>query len=204
MKLKYLLRTPGLALIAALLIACAAAKPIGEWRDESYTGKIDNILIIGVTARNERRRAFETRFVEALAARGISATPSYRLLPSSVNLTRESVEQAIEGANISGVLVTRLAGIKQAEVFRQPSGYGQDDDYFTHYNLKRRETTEAYYDQHRVLTLETNLYDTASGNLVWRMQSEAIDASRPSDVIAAQVELTIKTLMKRGLIASSN
>lgn len=203
MKPKQLIRTTGLALASALVAACTATKPIGEWRDESYTGKIDNMLIIGVTARNERRRAFETQFVDALAAHGVSATPSYRLLTSSVNLTRESVEQAIQGANISGVLVTRLAGVKQAEVFRQPSGYGGDDDYFTHYNLKRQETTSAYYDEHRVLTLETNLYDTATGSLVWRMESEAIDASRPREVIAAQVELTIKTLLKRGLIGAS-
>jgi hypothetical protein len=203
MKLRKLLRTPGLVLIASLLAACTAAKPIGEWRDESYTGQVEHILIIGVTARNERRRAFETQFVEALAARGVSATPSYRLITSSVNLTRESVEQAIQGANISGVLVTRLAGVKQAEMIRQPSAYDGDDDYFTHYNLKSRETTQAYYDEHRVLTLETNLYDAVSGNLVWRMESEAIDAARPRDVIAAQVELTVKTLSKRGLIAAS-
>lgn len=204
MKQKPLLRAPGLALIVSMLAACAAAKPIGEWRDESYSGRIDHILIIGVTARNERRRAFETSFVDALAARGIAAKPSYRLLTSSLNLTRESVEQAIQGENIGGVLVTRLAGIKQAEVVSQLSGFAGDDDYFTHYNLKTRETTQAYYDEHRVLTLETNLYDVASGNLVWKMQSEAIDASRPRDVIEAQVELTIRTLLKRGLIAAGN
>lgn len=201
MKRKNLLQTPGLALIASMLTACAAAKPVGEWRDESYSGRIDHILIIGVTARNERRRAFETSFVDALTARGIAAKPSYRLLTSSLNLTRESVEQAIQGENIGGVLITRLAGVRQAEVISQPSGYDGNDDYFTHYNLKAGETTQAYYDEHRVLTLETSLYDAVTGVLVWKMQSEAIDASRPRDVIEAQVELTISTLLKRGLIA---
>jgi hypothetical protein len=197
------MRTPGLVLFASLLVACAATKPIGEWRDESYTGKIDNILIIGVTARNERRRAFETHFVEALAARGIAATPSYKLLDSSLQLTRKTVEDAIQGKEIGGVLVTRLAGVKQADVYRQPQGFDPERDYFTHYNITTRETTSAYYDEHRVLTLETHLYDTATASLVWRMESEAIDASRPRDVIAAQVELTIKTLLKRGLIGAS-
>ena len=200
MKRKHLSRTPGLALIVSMLVACSAAKPIGEWRDQNYSGHIDRILIIGVTARNERRRAFENTFVSALEARGISATPSYKLLTSSLQLNRETVEEAIRGKNIGGVLVTRLAGIKQAEVYRPPNGSDPDQDYFTHYNITARETTTAYYDEHRVLTLETNLYDASSGDLVWRMHSEAIDASRPQDVIQAQVELTIKTLLKRRLI----
>jgi hypothetical protein len=202
MKLRHLPGNPGLALIASLLAACAAAKPIGEWRDVSYTGQVEHILIIGVTARNERRRAFETRFVEALAARGIAATPSYKLLNSSLQLTRGSVEEAIRGKDIGGVLITRLAGVKQADVYRQPDGFDPERDYFTHYNITTRETSAAYYDEHRVLTLETNLYDAVSGDLVWRMHSEAIDASRPQDVIAAQVDLTIKTLLKRGLITA--
>jgi hypothetical protein len=183
-----------------MLAACAAAKPVNEWRDQSYSGRMDRILIIGVTAQNERRRAFETAFVNALQARGINATPSYKLLTSSLQLNREVVEEAIRGSNIGGVLVTRLAGIREAEVFRQPSGTDPEGDYFSQYNIIRRETTSAYYDEHRVLTLETSLYDTSSGDLVWRMQSEAIDASRPRDVIEAQVELTIRTLLRRGLI----
>lgn len=200
MKRKRLLRIPGLLLIVSILAACAAAKPINEWRDQSFNGRIDRILIIGVTAQNERRRAFETAFVNALQARGITATPSYKLLSSSLQLNREVVEEAIRGKNIGGVLVTRLAGIRQAEVFRQPAGSDPEGDYFTQYNIIRRETTSAYYDEHRVLTLETSLYDASSGDLVWRMQSETIDASRPRDVIEAQVELTINTLLRRGLI----
>jgi hypothetical protein len=200
MERKQLSLSPGLALILSMLAACSATKPIGEWRDQNYSGRIESILIIGVTARNERRRAFETTFVDALQARGIAATPSYKLLTSSLQLTRDAVEEAIRGKQIGGVLVTRLAGITQAEVFRQPSGTDPESDYFTQYNITSRETTTAYYDEHRVLTLETSLYDTASGNLVWRMQSETIDASRPREVIEAQVELTIKTLLRRGLI----
>lgn len=202
MKRKQLLSGSGMALIVSMLAACAATQSIGEWRDQNYSGRINSILIIGVTARNERRRAFETSFVEALQARGIAATPSYKLLTSSLQLTREAVEEAIRGKHIGGVLVTRLAGIKQADVFRQPKGTDPENDYFTQYNITTRETTTAYYDEHRVLTLETSLYDTASGNLVWRMQSETIDASRPRDVIEAQVELTIKTLLRRGLIGT--
>jgi len=201
---KRLLSTLLAAITAVIVAACTAARPIGEWREESYRGQVDHILIIGVTARNERRRAFETQFVDALAARGVSATASYRLLPSSKELTRESVEEAIRGKEIGAVLVTRLAGIRQADVYRRPANYDYERDYVTYYDHALRETTPSYYDEYNVLTLETKLYDTASTALIWKMQSQAIDASRPSDVIAAQIELTIKTLLKRKLIAGKS
>lgn len=189
------------ALTVAALTACAGTKPIAEWRNESYSGQADNILIIGVTVRSERRRAFEAQFAEALAARGISATPSYKLLPTSKELTRASVEAAIRGRDFGAVLVTRLAGAQQADLFRRPANYDYGRDFVTYYDHVLRETTPAYYDEYRVLTLETSLYDLQTQELVWRMQSEAIDASRSGEIIAAQIELTIKTLQKRQLIA---
>ena len=191
------------ALTAALLSACAFNKPIGEWINESYTGQANHVLIIGATRRNERRREFESQFVKALEARGISATASYKLLPTANDLTRESVEAAIRDKDIGAVLVTRLADIKSADVIRRPANYDYDRDYITYYDHSLRKSSPTYDDEYRILGLETNLYDTASGELIWKMQSEAIDASRSGEIIAAQIELTIKTLARRKLIAAA-
>ena len=195
-----LLRTAFHLTMALALASCAAAKPIGEWRNSSYDGSVDHILVIGVTARSERRQSFESQFVEALKARGVEATASYRALGWSLDLTRESVEQAIRDTNIAAVMVTRLAGVRQSDVFRLPANYEDDRDYISYYDHALRQTTPAYYEDYRVLTLETSLYDVESGELVWRMHSEAIDASRPKEVIAAQIDLTIRTLVKRKLL----
>jgi hypothetical protein len=51
--------------------------------------------------------------------------------------------------------------------------------------------------------LETNLYDTTTKQLIWSMQSESIDASAPQKVIDAQIALTIKRLVARGLVDSA-
>ena len=51
-----------------------------------------------------------------------------------------------------------------------------------------------------MFTLETSLYDAASGEMVWSMQSEIMDASRPRHVIEEQIKLTIGKLKSQGLI----
>lgn len=187
--------------LAVVLAGCATTRPIGEWRSESFGGGVDRILIMAVTVSKERRRIFEDQFVAGLAARNISATQSYLLLPSSPEPTREAIEKAIEGRNIGAVLVTRLVGVRQAEVYRLPANYDHDRNYATYYGHASRQMTPGYLEDYRVLTLDTRLYETRSGELVWQMQSETIDSPGSRDIVAEQIGLAIETLEKRRLLA---
>jgi hypothetical protein len=193
-------KTITLILTALVITACANTGPVGEWSKEGFSGKLNNILIIGVTSRSTRRRVFEDKFVEGLAALNVNATPSYQLITSSLHLTREIVENAIEGQGMGAVLVTRLAGIEEKEVYRQPDNQDENLSYFSYYDKALQQSNDGYYAQYQVLTLETSLYDTQSGERVWSMQSETMDISQPRQVIEEQIELTISTLAKRGLI----
>ena len=163
-------------------------------------GKLNNILVIGVTSQSKRRRIFEDKFVTGLAALEVNATPSYELIDSPLYLSRQIVENAIKGRGLGAVLVMRLAGIKEKEVYRQSDYQDENMTYFSYYDKAFHQSNDGYYEQYKVVTLETNLYDIQSGELVWSMQSETMDVSRSRQVVEDQIELTIKTLAKRGLI----
>ena len=195
-----LIKAATLVLTVLVIAGCANTKPIGEWSNKSFSGKLNNILIIGVTSRSERRRVFEDKFVEGLAALKVNATQSYELIESSLYLSRAVVENAIEGQDIGAVLVTRLAGIKENEVYRAPDDQDENLSYFSYYDKSFHQANEGYTTQYRTVALETNLYDTESGELVWSMRSETMDASQPRQVIEDQIRLTTSTLAKRGLI----
>lgn len=200
MKSSAALKTLGAAVIVALLVACANTKPIGEWKSESFSGKLNNMLVIGVTSRSTRRRVWEDAFVTALGAQGIDAVASYTLLESSLELTRDIVERAIDGQGLDGVLVTRLVGIEEEQTFRLPAAYDDDRGYFGYYDHAWRESSGGYYARHSFFTLETNLYDVASGSLVWKMQSRSMDASQPRSLIDEIIRLKAQTLKRHGLI----
>jgi len=197
-----LLRVFATILMTILLGACAStSKPVGEWRDQGFNRQLNNFLVIGVTSRSTRRRSFEDLFVAQLAIADVRAIPSYKLIESSMHLTRDIVERAIEGQNLGAVLVTRLVGIKDEAVYKLPANYDDDRGYMGYYDHAWQETSTGYYSQYQVFTLETTLYDTVSGKLVWSMQSEAIEASQPRHIVEAQIALTIEMLAKQGLIA---
>ncbi len=187
-------------LAGILLAACATSSPVGEWRDPGFSGRLDNILIIGVTERDERRRAFEASFVKALAAKGVTALPSHGLIESAADLTRANVEKAIEGRDIGAVLVTRLAGVEQGEIKRLPTINRRYRDFNGYYDHVAQQNNAGYYSQFQVFTLETHLYETAGKQLVWSMQSEVMDSARPQQMIDDQIKLTIETLGGQNLL----
>jgi len=194
-----------LSLTALVIVACASTGPIGEWRKEGFADALNDILVIGVTSRSTRRRVFEDKFVEEFAALGVNATPSYQLIESSMYLSRDLVEKAIQGRNLGAVLLTRLVAIKEAAVYQPPDDQNEDEDltYFTFYDKAFHQQDRGTTARYGVVTLETNLYDTQSGELVWSMQSQAIEASQPRHILEEYIALATKTLAKRGLIKAN-
>jgi hypothetical protein len=200
MKTSTISNLAALALAALLLGACATTRPVHEWRSEGYSGTIDNILVIAAIERSTQRRVYEDLFADTLAIRGVTVTPSYALMTSSTEISRDTVEDAIRGRDIDAVLVTRLLGIEEVETYHPPTTrvyYGSYDSYYQH---ALTEVSPGYYRRYKVLTLETALYDSASGELVWSMQSEAIEPSTPRPVIEDQINLTIERLAAQGLL----
>lgn len=190
-------------LLAATLVACSTTttEPLGEWRSNYFDRKLDNMLIIAVTSRSTRRRVFEDIFVEALANQGVDAVPSYDLITSTLQLSRESIEEAIRGQNLDAVLITRLAAVTDKEVYQKPDVERGDLTYFSYYdNAWQQQSGGGATQSYRIVSLETNVYDTASQLMVFNMRSKIIEASQPRHVIEDQIRLTIERLRANGLI----
>jgi len=191
-----------IVLTLLVLSACATKRPARDWPDESFSTTLDKILIIAAIERSTRRRVYEDEFVEALETLKVEATPSYELMTSSLTVSRQTVEAAIKNQDIDAVLVTRLLGVKEEEVYRPPTYYDHHRNYHRYYLHALENDNRGYYRRFKVLTLETNVYDAATKELVWSMQSESIEPSVPRNLIEEQIALTIQTLQARGLIVA--
>jgi hypothetical protein len=190
-------------LSATLVAGCASTNSVMEWQDEAWSGKLDNILVIAAVEDNAHRRSIEDAYVEEFAAISVGATPGYTLISSTTALSRETVEAAIAGQDLDAVLVTRLAGVDEVEEYQPPNSYAHYRSYHGYYSHSMRYSNPGYYRKYQVLMLETNLYDTATRELIWSMQSESLDASAPQKVIDGQIALTIKRMVARGLVDSA-
>jgi len=201
MKFKMSFRATCLLLTGLILGACASTRPVMEWREDGFSGQLNHILVIAATEQATQRHAVEDDYVEAFTAVNVTAVPSYSLISSDQPLSRETVEAAIEGQGFDAVLVTRLLGVEEVEEYQPPTTFDHHRSYHRYYMRSMDYSSPGYYRRYKILTLESNLYDTATRDLVWSIQSETIDPSAPRDVVEAQIALTIDRLTQAGLIA---
>jgi hypothetical protein len=196
----------GVALLsAALLAACGTVTKIpNAWRNPAHEGvPFQKVFVIGVGKNEMNRRVFEDRFATALSAGGAVASPSYEALPHSERLTEAQVRGAIEGDDYDGVIVTRLLGIEEDTEYVPPRTYtvARHRGYYGYYGSSWDVVHEpGYFETHTIVRLETNLYDVATGELVWSGQSETFDPSSLTDIIDSATKAVAKRLGEERLI----
>ena len=199
---------PLFVISAALLVSsCANTKISQSWVEPDNTRKYNDLLIIGVGESQQNRRAYESHFVEELRANGTEAEASYKLIPSSEKLNRETVTRAVEGMEIDGVIVTHLVAVDEETIYRPSMDYmpmygggyyGGLYSYYPHVNTYV--SRPGYYTTHETYTLETNLYDIESEELVWSARSRTFSPESVSEVINDLTKLLIKDLKEKDLI----
>ena len=198
-----------LSLALAMLLASCAVKPLAEWRDSNYSGTVDNILIIAVSDQPVVRRLSEDTFVKELEAVGVSARSSYRVLTDEQISSKDTLDEAIKTQSMDAVLVMRVVGIEKIDTYTPPTytfTYTKPAfdrhyrDYHSYFSHAVRIATPGYWDKYEVLKLESNLYDSASQQLIWSIQSESFDPRSATQMIDDQIRVAIRSLRRTGLI----
>ena len=176
--------------VAVLLVgvACGTKTTLSNlWRSESWAGGgMQRILVIGVAETTAVRRSFEDAFATALEERKVDVVPSYELLPGNDRLSKESIEAAIAGRGIEGVVVTRLIEVDEQTTYVPPASYARSNYYgsglYGYYGRTWDVVhTPGYTVSTTVVRLETHLYDAATATLVWAAHSDTFDPESSED-----------------------
>ena len=183
------------------------------WTSPDYAQMqdVDEVLVVAVTATEVRRRIFEDSLVSKLQKEGISAYPSNQFSESVDQLDEEEVEALIKERGIEAVIVTRVLNIDRKDVVVPPSttvtgypSYGRPyyDSWYGYYSHGYGVTHDPGYTYEKVtVSLETNLYDTANGKLIWSGQSETFDPASTQDVIGPTTEIIVDELVYQKLLS---
>jgi len=204
-------------------------KLTGTWSDPDNKASYKDIMVVGISDNEQKRRAYESFFVASFQDKGIGSIASYTVInkKEKVSLSgkkgafRKVVESAIEGSNIDAVLVTHLVSIEEDEVYRpsldyQPiysTGYGgrygggayynrpyYGGMYGYHGHVTTYVQQPGYYTEERIYVLESNLYDVASAELVWTTRSQTSAPESIQQAVKEISSLIISDLEERKLI----
>ncbi len=183
-----------LALVAACCLAAGCAsrsktKLTHVWRDEGYrSGPAKKVLVIGLAATTANQRLYEEAMSARLAARGVEAVAGSTVIPAGVKVDRPTVASAIAGKGIDLVVLTRLVSVASKSKLT-PGGPAYtftpliEDDWagFYLYAVQEYESPDTV-ELHLIADLETRVYETTKGKLVWGAVSESVNPQSERDV----------------------
>lgn len=199
---------------ASLLLSCANTKITQSWVEPNHTKQYGDILMIGIAESEQNRRAYESYFVEEFNVRSIDAVASYKVIKSNEKIEKATILKAIKGLGIDAVIVTHMVAVDEETIYRPGAGnagfggygygvhgggYGRGlHGYYPHVNTYVH--SPGYYTTHETYTLETNLYDVRTEELIWSARSRTFSPESVDEVIVDLTKLLINDLEEKNLI----
>jgi hypothetical protein len=195
----------GLALIA-FTASCSSMKTLHVWKDEKFNQRLQKVLIIAIAEQDYMRNHFENVLAESLAAQGIDAVPSNKVLPDIGDKPdREALVAKVKELGFRNVLVSRSVNKKEVSDF-QPGGimfassefyggwYGFYSSSYVIVATPGREYDADYY------SLVTNIFEVSNEKLVWSNLSQVKVEGSKEGAINPFIEFLMKQLADSKLI----
>jgi len=203
--MRHLLKTLGLSgLIVVLLVACATTQIKAVWKDASYTGRPQRVMVIAVAREPIYRRMFEDEFVLQLKARGTDAIASYSTLPDKSQDDQVAIAGMVKQLGADTVLVSRLVSKRSVRVYypatisHRPYHYRTWPEYYRHgYDLIN---APGYSTEYEYALMETNLYNARNDKLIWAATTETGVDNLKQALIKPYINTILKTMGDYGLL----
>jgi hypothetical protein len=195
------------------LAGCSSTTVTGSWKNPDFTGTVHKIYIVGIAKQDTTRRIFEDEFSRNLEGYGATGISSYRDLPDPQQATKESIAERVAKNGADSVLMTRMIGKRTEEVvtpgritsYNTGPYYGYPYPYYRQWGNYYDQRYETIYEpatvtQYQVVTIEANLYEARTGELIWSAQLDTVIEPATQKLIADFVDKVTRALLEQGLI----
>jgi hypothetical protein len=202
------------AALAALLLSAACApttKMLTSWKAPTFReGSVKNVLVLGVGRDNSIRRLYEDSFVAALKDRGYGAVPSYDRITEPDKLDKEAFAAQLKQEGVTHVIATRVVDQKTIETYVPPTVMtvgaapywpGYYSAWPSYWSVGyTTSVSPGYVTSEDKYSLETNLYDVGTGELVWTGLSETWVSTSPQANVAAVIDKVVYELRSKKIL----
>ena len=205
------------AVCLMLVASCSITNLNTVWKDPQYQGgKIKSILVVGGSTNQVIRRLFEDEFTTAFKTRGTNATASYSIFPSEKSLDKDTIESKCKELGIDAILMAKVVSRKTERDYSgsPPSPnyfYGQSPYFYDWPNSYSRMNIgggfnarypedRLYYSAYEVANVETSIYETQTGKLIWSALSDTVIGGSSDIEINSLIKVVMKSLSENQLV----
>jgi len=201
---------PLILLLTSLLCSCASVSLVDTWRNPNLsTPRLQKVLVASITRNEANRRVYEDMLASELSRRGIDAVAGYTMVAGGAMPDWDTLDRAVKRTAAQAVLTVQTIKVEQQTTVH-PSYVGTYPGYwypqaFPAWNLHGYYGSMAHYgpsyiSTYDIATMQVNVFDAASGKLLW---AGTLESTEPENVTAVGQELARKVaeaLAKEGLI----
>ncbi len=180
---------------------------VDTWSDTDYPAQgIDKFLVVGTSPNRLVRKTFEVAMRDRLNRQsGIEAMASLEAISTEEEISTATFEQYFKDSGIDAVLVTRVVDAKEAAKFKKGDKHQQlnpyYNDFFSYYRRMIVKVPEpGTFNYGKMVQLETNVFETEEGKLIWRALSQSYDEGNTEKVIDDLTKLILKQMKEDGVI----
>lgn len=164
-------------ILLLLLFSCTTTKLKSVWKDTTYNGYINSIMVVALAERYEIRKFFEREFVKQFKKLGVEAIASVDAIPEEKEVNANIILAEARNRGIAMIMVTHLVSFDDKSV---DSSASSSSIFHTYYrNVSIYIARPGYYAQGikrtQGVTLTTKLYETKAEKLVWSVTSKTLE-----------------------------
>jgi hypothetical protein len=202
-------------IITVIFAACSSPKESTDvWiNKEKIKGKqYSNLFILVVTADIQARVRLESDLSNVATSRGLKTVKSVDVMPFDINdpkkPTKEEVVSKIKASGCDAVFIASL--LKKEDRMKYTEGktaytpmtsYTPAGNYYAYYSgTYNTVSTPSYYTQDKVYLMQSNLYDAASEEKMWSVNSEVFNPSNIDAFSKSYTKTLISKLKKARLV----
>ena len=181
--------------------ACASTKMTKAWvYPERGPLQFESVMALVLVQDSLIRRNGEDVLVEEI--RQADAVASYTLLPESDLADEDKVRAAVVKSGVEAIIVMRPMYDEQETRYVPGSYPTYYNSFYGYYGWAYPVVySPGYFKQDRLVGIETNIYDTADGKLVWSRMSETTNPKNTRKTIADTAKAVRSAMKKHGFIS---
>jgi hypothetical protein len=160
-----------------VLFSCTATKLKSAWKDNTYEGYINNVMVVALAERYEIRKFFEREFAKQFKELGVEAIASVDALPEEKEVNADIIIAEALKRGTEMIMVTHLVSFDDKSVDSSASSASIFHTYYRNVSIYIQ--SPGYYAQGiqrpQGVTLTTKLYETKTEKLVWSATSKTLE-----------------------------
>lgn len=189
------------AISLSLVTACAMQTEVVKLYDSPNrpADTYRRLFVVDVTRTQDQLVDFENEIADRLKQESVDGVPSYTLIESGAGVLQEDIYRASDEVGADAILVAHIASVDTTMDVEE----GRDDmkfecrggspiDYFL-YDHEVLSSPDSVKLAHTVVVV-TNLYDAASRERIWTIQSTCFEKSTMREVLLEEANAIVRQL----------